>query len=582
MIVYGDAAVAIDPSDELDAIETGLESLGHLATGLAQHETLVGLLIQAGILTQAVVDALREEDGMDRPSPLGGALMAVMGDLAGAVAVSWDSGFTALAAPRLSFASLHKVLPRERLTAKEPEGYAYYALYPEATLAAARRLRASGPWRVIGIRSIGTSLSAMAAAGLGAPPPVTVRPAGHPFARTIKASPDLLPEMAEGKVAIVDEGPGLSGSSFGAVADWLEDGGISSDGIAFLPSHAGALGPYASERHRACWAVARRPVVDFDTLILNAPNPQHRLGAWVADLTGEPAIPLLDVSGGAWRAVRYGDEADWPASFRQQERRKFVASSKTGRFLLKFAGLGDAGARRMTLATDLGEAGFAPAPLGLRHGFLVEPWLDEVRPLNVTAIEPERLISWLGRYLGHRARRFGGMARRGADADALLAMSRVACEAVGVPPDVARWSGRTAWLDKAARPVAIDGRLAAHEWLERADGALIKTDAVDHHAAHDLVGCQDIAWDIAGAATEFALGGDERNALRRRVELAAGIAIEPELVRFHALCYPAFQLGRSVVAGEAEEDAAEIERHRRDTARYRAALVQAVTSDGAT
>jgi hypothetical protein len=28
---------------------------------------------------------------------------------------------------------------------------------------------------------------------------------------------------------------------------------------------------------------------------------------------------------------------------------------------------------------------------------------------------------------------------------------------------------------------------------------LLKTDALDYHAGHDPIGCQDIAWDIAGA-----------------------------------------------------------------------------------
>ncbi len=55
------------------------------------------------------------------------------------------------------------------------------------------------------------------------------------------------------------------------------------------------------------------------------------------------------------------------------------------------------------------------------------------------------------------------------------------------------------------RPVAIDGKLHAWEWLVRLDGALIKSDAYDHHASHDLVGCQDTAWDIVGAAVELEL-----------------------------------------------------------------------------
>ena len=57
-------------------------------------------------------------------------------------------------------------------------------------------------------------------------------------------------------------------------------------------------------------------------------------------------------------------------------------------------------------------------------------------------------------------------------------------------------------LERVVRPVEIDGRLHAWSYLRR-DGHLLKTDALDHHAGHDLVGCQDIAWDIVGAKIEL-------------------------------------------------------------------------------
>ena len=94
---------------------------------------------------------------------------------------------------------------------------------------AAAALRVLGPIPVIGIRSIGTGLAALVAAALGAKPPVTVRPTGHPFRREVSSGPSLHGGAYRGShapYAIVDEGPGLSGSSFGAVADWLEARGV--------------------------------------------------------------------------------------------------------------------------------------------------------------------------------------------------------------------------------------------------------------------------------------------------------------------------------------------------------------------
>ena len=62
-----------------------------------------------------------------------------------------------------------------------------------------------------------------------------------------------------------------------------------------------------------------------------------------------------------------------------------------------------------------------------------------------------------------------------------------------------------AGLKGAVRRVETDNRLHAWEWLHTPDGRLLKTDALDHHAGHDLIGCQDITWDIAGATVELDL-----------------------------------------------------------------------------
>ncbi len=50
--------------------------------------------------------------------------------------------------------------------------------------------------------------------------------------------------------------------------------------------------------------------------------------------------PLRDVSAGMWRAVRFPDESRWPPAYRQQERRKLLATTGGQRWLIKFAGLG--------------------------------------------------------------------------------------------------------------------------------------------------------------------------------------------------------------------------------------------------
>ena len=76
---------------------------------------------------------------------------------------------------------------------------------------------------MLGVRSIGTSLSAVVAAVLGERgcdvATWTVRPHGHPFDRRLALGPGLaarLSERSDAELLVVDEGPGMSGSTFAA------------------------------------------------------------------------------------------------------------------------------------------------------------------------------------------------------------------------------------------------------------------------------------------------------------------------------------------------------------------------------
>jgi hypothetical protein len=103
----------------------------------------------------------------------------------------------------------------------------------------------------------------------------------------------------------------------------------------------------------------------------------------------------------------------------------------------------------------------------------------------------------------------------------------------------------------APRRIATDNRLHAWEWLLSPDGQLLKTDAVDHCAAHDLIGCQDVAWDIAGAAVELDLTPDERQDLAARVGHGTDWPVATATLDFLQPCYLAFQLGYYTMAAAA-------------------------------
>jgi hypothetical protein len=490
MLVYGDHRELADPRERLEALADQLARVASMPAGVDRHAGLVGALVDAGQLQQGV-----EDSGCQCA-----ALAEFVHRLAIAVLHSWDSGFAELIA-------LPPVPPLElpaQVELRLPEGFAFYAVYPEAYAGAARRLRLSAPPRVIGIRSIGATLGAMVAAALQAPPAVTVRPFGDPFARRVELPSGLTDDPAH--YVIVDEGPGLSGSSFGAVADALEQRGVPLGRIAFLPSHGGDPSPRASEVHRRRWARAQRVPAEFTPSFL-----VERFGPLEVFATGAPF-----------------------------ERLKYFATKNGERLLLKFAGLGAIGDRKLAMARALHAAGFTPEPLGLVHGFLVERWLEGARPLAAD----DAPVEAIGRYIGARARLFPAPGASGASVEELHTMCRrnIGLALGGAAARLAdRWDGAT--LSPRVARVRTDNKLDRGEWLRLRDGRLLKTDAVDHHQAHDLIGCQDAAWDVAGAIVEFGLDADQE----RRLIDATGCVVDPELLEFYQLAYPAFRLGQALL-----------------------------------
>ncbi|HYZ33756.1 MAG TPA: hypothetical protein VE684_15910, partial [Crenalkalicoccus sp.] len=593
MFVYGDVLQTECPRTKLIWLTEALRQLAGMPPGVARHGALVGALIEAGELAQGIADARFAETGeRDARWPECAAAMALLARIAQAVRASWESGFARLGAglPEPEIRALAAARLPEAVRTKRAEGFALYSLYPEGYLRAAATALgpAAGAIRAIGIRSIGAPLAAMVAAAVGAPPPVTVRPVGHPFRRRLALTEELTAELLAdpaARFAVADEGPGLSGSSFGAVADFLEDHGVAVERLHFFPSHRGPPGPRASPRHRDRWARTARHMVDVGELLLHAPwRPEHRLAAWAAELIGAaPAGPLEEISTGLWRAHHYAREADWPAAKVQFERRKFLlrtagGGDRSGTWLLKFAGLGREGMRKLERARALQGAGLIPPVAGYRHGFLVERWVAEARCLDQhpPAFARGRLVEQIGRYLGFRARHFSAGPDRGASLAMLWEMARHNTR-LALGSDLAHRLHRC-WaaadldrLESRLHRVETDNRLHAWEWLVLPDGRLLKADALDHHAAHDLVGCQDIAWDIAGAVVELGLSEAERERLCVVVEREAGRTLDPRLLALLEPCYLAFQLAdHAMAAAGAAGWGAEPDRLRAAAARYAA------------
>jgi hypothetical protein len=410
------------------------------------------------------------------------------------------------------------VLP-EAIRVRPPEGYAFYSVYPEQYERAARRFVSErSPRRcvVLGIRSIGTSLSAVVAQTMRRNGVVvaswTVRPHGHPFDRRLVVS-DRLRAIWHQHVGdwfcIVDEGPGISGSTFASVAKALSVIGVPDDRIVMFPSH-------------------EPPVRNYATYV--EPFPQ------------ELFIPegARDMSGGLWREV----SGCWPAVQPQHERRKYLHEGK----LWKFTGLAHLGRSRFERGLILSDAAFIPRVVELRDGFIVSEFVHRSAAGD--------LLDVIAKYLAFLRREFATNSPVRYSELAGMIQSNTGIET----PD------RDALIEDGV-VVELDGRMLPHEWI----GSL-KTDALDHYNDHFFPGCQDIAWDIAGACVEFGLPDE---ALVDRYLAIENDRTLRRRLQFYRTAYLAYRIGYVDMARQALGDSADGPRFGALKNFYMAALVEA-------
>jgi hypothetical protein len=575
MLFYADLERWERPGTLLQSIGETVRKAGAASPGLERHRTLVQAFIQAGELVQGWADAEFDRLGLDDISDAQVGVSRLLLGLAHAVLGSWSNQFGGV----LDLADDWKAglvgldnLTQVRL--KRAEGYAFYSLYPESYLEAALRSRLGKDTVVIGLRSIGAGLAALVAAAIGADRIFTLRPVGQPFERRLAIGPALSQTILadpEAAFAVVDEGPGLSGSSFGCVCDWLVASGVDPRRIHFFPSHVGDLGPKASEAHRSLWRSVTRHVVSADEAVL-ARRKAPALADWAAAVVGKRVDDWQEISGGAWRAHHYSSSTFWPPVHAGMERRKFLMRAEDRICLGKFVGLDVLASRRLGSAAALAEGGFVPPQLGVTYGFAFEEWV-RASPADVASIDNVDLIDRVARYLIFRA---GELApsHGGATFADLCAMAVINTgEAFGSDAGdrMRKRLGNIGRIARSSRPFDTDNRMHRWEWLVTPSGRLLKADAIDHNAAHDLVGCQDIAWDIAGATVEFGLSDKDRIRLVEHVTAQVDVDLGDEKLRSFEYCYVAFQIGLWSFASAAASDE---ERHRIAAAvrRYRGRL----------
>ncbi len=430
----------------------------------------------------------------------------------------------------------------ERVSISIPEGFAYYALHPRKFIDLLRRLDRPETAYVIGLRTIGTTLSAVAAATLRALRVpcgrMTVRPSGHPYDRKFSFAENekaRLLGFGNARYFIVDEGPGISGSSFLAVAEALESAGVPCNNILLIGS--------------------REP----DVCQLRAPSADERWPRFqFLAVDPRPVLPdgaEIDIGGGYWRQTLLHDFENQPACWTQLEAAKYVSSDRHS--LYKFHGYGHHGQALAARAAKLADSGFAPHISRVEKGFGIYDFTPG-RILTVSDLNLE-VLARLAEYCAFRALRFPAQATAD-DLQQMLAWNWECEFGTKLPMTFAL---------PITRPVLSDGRMLPHEWLCTGDGRLLKLDGISHGDDHFFPGPCDIAWDLAGVIIEWQMSREASTEFLARYQQ---LSRDNPLDRLpnYLLAYAVFRMAWSKMAAQASAGSFDEGLLLRDYRRYRA------------
>lgn len=484
--------------------EMVLDLVQRICRGEKNPEAFLDALIEAGELESALADA---------GSPFASIALQLTDRLAEAVC----SGKTD---PTMALQIAAQIDPPPLLSVSPPEGFTYYALHPLDFAKITSEISAEPKTcALIGIRSIGTTLSAMCATGLKEAghtvSRITVRPTGHPYARETEFNPQQK-EWIDRQIdntaqfLIVDEGPGRSGSTFLSVAEALVRAGVPISLITIIGSRQPDPDALCASDAAARWHAFR--------FIHTRPSVNSRFER------------CAYVGGGEWRKFAFRNTAQWPESWTQMERLKFISPDQKS--LFKFEGMGRLGAEVRSRAFVLAGLGFSPKVKDAGDGFL-EYALLKGRPLRAEDFSAS-LLGQMVHYCAFRASNFP--APQSAPSELRHMLRHNVQQEFGVelplPSDALLTSNS----------ILADGRLQPFEWIETQDGKFMKTDGISHGDDHFFPGPCDIAWDLAGIAVEWQLGDELCNRLLSQFSLITRRDLRPDFP-LYMLAYSVFRLG---------------------------------------
>lgn len=546
--------------DYINRIYSGLENV---EKEKINYQDAIDLLIDCGELETGITDYLSGENG--EISALLIKLCRSLSINSGKIVCKLWNGKTLSDETDHIRNTINKIRVMEtpgNIKVNVPEGFVYYGLYPETYIDAADRFYEKyepGNVVCIGIRSIGTQLSALVSAQLinnnCNVHSFTVRLKGHPFSRYLVLSRELENFVRDNNhlwFIIVDEGPGLSGSTIGGTVNKLLILGVDPKKIVIFPSWESDGRNFVSKTAREIWPGFEKFVGEFQHLWIKSGKLE----------TGFNCDILKEFSAGLWRKHLIQSEKDYPAVHPHHEKRKYLLKGKGKEnntiLLAKFAGLGNYGKEIIKRGIVLGKSRFCPEIRGYANGFVIMPFIEGVpmKPENVD----EEFIKFVAEYFALINNEF--TAELTATWENMTAMIlQNTTEGLG-----------SEWVENAQRVikqfpsssyqhnvVAIDGHVMSHEWIKTENG-FKKVDSLEHWSDQFFIGCQNIAWDIAGFMIEFELEEKmKRKLVDHYIRLTNDVDIESRLP-FYLTAYCAFRIGYITLANLSVPDTKEKER----------------------
>lgn len=455
---------------------------------------------------------------------------------------------------RRALSVLEDRLDGRELEVRVPEGFAWYALYPDSYAQTAERWAshfgfAGGRVCIIGLRSIGTTLAAVVRQVLerhefGISGYATVRPFGDPFQRRVVMPPGITPAAQN---IIVDEGPGLSGSSMLAVARALQELGALPEFIHLFAGHTRGPGSAVCPESKVWWSSHRVWVTDLDATRIGG-QPVPRMLAAVAErvtrrLAVAPAEPL---GTSHWQALAHLPSLPRAVAPLMESPKKIVNLRSGDRILCKFTGFALTGSNFEQNDRSV------PGAAARCHGWALMRWIEGTR-LRADAASPAFVADFLAPQIAASSDRElqpnevqQGISRI---ADALLAWAE-ARQHKALRSLIA-WAAEREFAQMRGAPQHAygDGRLAPHEWVCTGDG-IVKVDGFGHTCDHAWVGQQPLAWDLAGAEIEWELDWRLTNVLRSTVAARSGYQCSAETYTFYKAGYCAFRAAAAWYAAE--------------------------------